>query len=574
MSGLPVPRPIRERPVPAALVALTLLALAMRLVELGHRVFYYDEAWFGYWILRFVDTGVWHYRPILHGPFYTRVNSAVFMLVGANDFTARLVGAVVGGLLPLSAWLFRERLRDVEVVALGVILTLNPLLLYYARFMRKDMPLAAFMLVTLGLLVRTLDTRRPRYLYAAAVTLGLAFTTKESVLLWVLTWLGAATLLLDRRLLRARDTGSGARAALASLGRRGLAGLERWWRHLLGATALFFVVVVYFYAPRAHGVPGPGLWKALGGRFGMLPAVVEDATVTALSDAIDHWVKGGKQGHPYLPYFRDTLRTLAAGAGGVCLLAAVGFLADRYSGDAPRDLVAFNFYCGAAAVVGYPLANNFPVPWSTVHAVVPFAVPAAVGAGLVVRWARGEVGADLHPDWDVPWHVVRSGLAASVLTLLVVSAGVTAVQTSFVAPYESPKGPDGGHEIVYYAQAPGDLRQGVNAIADATATGGDDVDVLYVGPRLTPPAHLSEETIGGSGTWHARMPIPWYTEALDADVASTASPQNVTAADAPPVVIAQPGVADAVANRLPTYDRRRQPLDDVADRTVVFFVKR
>jgi len=568
-----VARTVRRRlsahPVAAALVALSLFALGLRFYELGHRVFYYDEAWFGYWVLQFIDTGVWHYRPTLHGPFYTRVNSAVFMVFGANDFTARAVVAAIGGLLPLSAWLFRERLRNVEVVALGVILALNPILLYYSRFMRKDLPLAAFMLVTLGLLVRLLDTGKPRYLYAGALSLGLAFTTKESVLLWLATWLGAGALLLDRRLLRARDADDGPLAVLRRLGRRGLAALDRWAEHLLGATALFFVVVIYFYAPRASGVPGPGLWKALGGNVGMLPAVIEDATVTALSDAIEHWVGGSKQGHPYLPYFRDTLRTLAAGAGGVCLLGALGFLHDRYSGAAPRDLVAFNFYCGAAAVVGYPLANNFPVPWSTVHAVVPLAIPAAVGAGVVVRWARGEVSADLRPDWDLPWTTLRRGASAAVLAFLLVSAGTTAVQTSYVAPHDSPEGDSAGHEIVYYAQAPGELRAHLDAIADAADREGAGTDVLYVGPAVHGP---TSNGLVEAGPFFARNPLIWYTGATGADVDSVPAAEDVD--ESPPVVIAEPGVADAVADRLDGYERTRQPLDDLGDRVLVFFVRR
>ena len=40
------------------------------------------------------------------------------------------------------------------------------------------------------------------------------------------------------------------------------------------------------------------------------------------------------------------------------------------------------------------------------------------------------------------------------------------------------------------------------------------------------------------------------------------------------VVVAEPGVADAVAERLDGYERTRQPLDDIGDRTLVFFVER
>ena len=95
-----------------AVLAIAALALLARLVFLGERVAHWDEGRVGYDILRYVATGAWEYRPIVHGPFLPQVNRFVFELLGASDFTARLVVAVVGGLFPLSALLFRERLRD------------------------------------------------------------------------------------------------------------------------------------------------------------------------------------------------------------------------------------------------------------------------------------------------------------------------------------------------------------------------------------------------------------------------------------------------------------------------------
>jgi hypothetical protein len=55
----------------------------------------------------------------------------------------RLVPVVVGGLFPLSAWLYREHLRRVEVVALALLLAVEPVLFYYSRFMRNDATVAA-----------------------------------------------------------------------------------------------------------------------------------------------------------------------------------------------------------------------------------------------------------------------------------------------------------------------------------------------------------------------------------------------------------------------------------------------
>jgi len=575
---------LRERPwrgVLLALVGLAIAGLALRLYALGYRVMYYDEAWFSYWALQYVETGVWEYRPILHGPFFTRVNAVVFPTLGASDVTARLVVATIGGLLPLSAWLFRERLRDVEVLALGAVLALNPILLYYGRMMRKDLPLAAFMLVALGLFVRARDTGRPWYAYAAAVALGLAASTKESVLLWGVAWLGAAVLLLDRRLLLASHQDTDAVGALRSVADRLLAGLRSWAPHLFGATLLFLAVIVFFYAPRSPGLERPGLWKALGGEYGTLPQVVEMATVDSIEKAIGHWVGGSKQEHPYLPYLTDTLRTMGEGALAVSLLAVVGFLHDRYTGASPRDLVAFNFYVGVAAIVGYPLANNFPVPWSTIHAVVPLAIPAAVGVGVLIAWGRGRLAGPLADragpvgrrlPQSVSPGTLRGVIAVGLLVLLALNSAAVGVQTSYVAPHESPRA-DPGSEVIYYAQPPGSLRIGIDAIDEAAATGGDDVDVLYVGRGLAAdPGEDEHPTQLETSAWFARMPLPWYTLALDADVESALSAADIE--DPPPVVITSPDHREAVAERLgDEYTAREQPLDDVGDRTVVFFVR-
>lgn len=572
-----LPRVLRERPVPAALVVVTALAVAVRLVELGARPFYFDETWFGYWVLQFLEHGDWTYRPVLHGPFYARVNAVVFTLVGANDYTARLVPALLGGLLPLAAWLFRERLRGAEVVALAVLLAANPILLYYSRFMRKDLPLAAFMLVALGLLVRASDTGRPRYLYGAAVALGWAATTKESVLLWLLAWGGAAGLVLDRRLLEARHDG-GPATVLGALGGRLRRGAGHWGGHLVGAAAAGLAVVVYAYAPRAGEVRTVGLWRALGGEVGQLPAVLEAATVGAFGRAVDYWVAGDIQSHPYLPYLADTLATLATGAPAVCLLAVVGVLWDRYARVEARSLVGFNFHVGVAAVLGYPLANNLPVPWSTVHAVVPLAVPAAVGGVVVIRWGLAGLAAARGPGRDLA-AVGRTAAVALAVGALAVNAAAVGAQTSYLAPTESPRGGDGGSEVVYYAQPPAEIRGSVAAIARAAATGGDDLDVLYVGAPLTDPtppvAELPADTPYDERypLVLSRVPFPWYTELFDADVADVGSAAGIDGPP-PPVVVTTPGRRGAVADRLgPAYEATRQPLDDIGDRTVVVFVR-
>jgi len=176
-----VRRWLSDERVLAAILAVTAAGLVARLFALGHRVAQWDEGRVAYWTLRYEATGLWHYRPIVHGPFLFHVDARVFSLFGANDFTLRLVVAIVGGLLPLAAWLFRERLRDSETVALSLLLAFNPFLLYYSRFFRNDVLVATFMLLGVGLFVRAVDAGDHRYLYAAVAVVALGFTTKLSL---------------------------------------------------------------------------------------------------------------------------------------------------------------------------------------------------------------------------------------------------------------------------------------------------------------------------------------------------------------------------------------------------------
>lgn len=580
MSVSALRRWVRGNPVLSVLFLVTTVALVARLYALGARVFYYDEAWFGYWVLQYLAHGDWTYRPILHGPFYARVNSIVFPLLGVNDWTARLVPALIGGVLPLSAWLFRNRLRRDEVVALGIILALNPILLYYSRFMRKDLPLAALMFVTLGLLIRAAESGRLRYAYGAAFSFGWALTTKESALLWILTWAGAALLVLDRRLLTASDGRRSHLDVLEEIVRRAQASVSYWNIHLLGATLTTLAVVVYAYAPRAGETRDVGLWRALGGEFGQLPTVIDAATAGAVHKALQYWVSGSIQGHPYLPYFEDTVWTLLVGALGVGLLGLLGFLWDRYTRQTPRDLVGFNMYSGIAAVIGYPLANNLPVPWSTVHAIVPLAVPAAVGAALVARWGISQEWPQQHDLSEnlVPNRPVRTVLAIVILGGLLVNAVAVGVQTSYLAPDESPRG-DPGNEIIYYAQPPAELRQPIDTIYRVAASDRSGPDVLYVGSPLTNPFPPSDE-LAPSEPWYrhyplilGRNPLPWYTTAAGADVADVSAVSDIGQSP-PPVVITTPDRRDAVQAALgSSYRGTSYDLDDIGDRRVVVFVR-
>ncbi|WP_224269507.1 flippase activity-associated protein Agl23 [Haloprofundus salinisoli] len=563
-----------------AVLAVTALALLVRVVGLGARIMHWDEGRVGYWALRYHENGEFFYRPIIHGPFLPVVNDWVFTLIGISDFSARLVVAVVGGLFPLAAWLFREHLDDTEVVGLALVLAANPLLVYYSRFMRNDALVAAFAVFALGFVVRAVDTGRLRYLYLAGASMGLAFTTKENALLYVVCYLGAATLVFDHRLVDIAARGDSVAGYLRSRPAWAKRRLTSRWNtveygagvlavNLLGAFAVFLAVVAFFYAPR------PELWQALGNPAALLD-VLDEATIGAAESFYDSWADGGHQDHPYLPFFYGLSETLVYGAGVALVFAVVGLAVDGYgshgartgdSGDGGRRgrrwLVAFGFYWGVASLIGYPIATDIEAPWAAVHVVVPLAFPASVGIAYLYRETRASVATR---------DTVSIGLAA-----IVVVAALSGVVGANAAYMDSTSQED--KEVLQWAQPENDLKttmQKVERIAEAN----DGVDVLFYGsyhPTTDEELLYVEDESSldrmppGGPSWHSRLPLPWYLERAGANVTSTEpSEERTELQNPPPVVIAYEWEAEEVRSQLPEYTEHRHLFRLWSDEIVVY----
>jgi uncharacterized protein (TIGR03663 family) len=605
---------LRDRvddPAAAAVLLIVAGALLLRTIQLGQRIFHWDEGRVGYWILRFDATGEFFYRPIIHGPFLPVVNTVLFDLIGASDFAARLPVAVVGGLLPLVALLLRRRLRDREVVALALLLSVDPLLVYYGRFMRGDVLVGSFAVAAFALVVYAIDTRRTLPLFGSAALLALGFTAKENALVYLACFLGAGFLLLDHRVLRtARQTGSPLDALIAeavalrhfldewTAGSRTRRGIETRVRerdpgtpwaaeagflgHLaiwvpvgaVGVAATFLGVVAFFYAPR------PDLWQALGvasasagaaGTAGAdaaaptLGSVLYDATWGAGEKFWGTWASGTHSGHPYVPYLWDTVETLAYGSGVLVVLALVGFLADGY-GEArgTRPLVAYATYWGAASLVGYPVATDIQAPWAAIHIVLPLVVPAAVGLA--------EVGDSLRGGF------ASGDAATAALAGLIVVAATGGVAVPNADYWNSASVDD--KQVLQWAQPENEYK---TTLQDAAAVARDNegTDVLWIGTSTTRGTRLyvsDEASVDrmppGGPSWHSRLPTPWYLERAGANV--TSSPPEAryddlpSADELPPVVIAKPSDADELDRRLDGYESREYAFRLWTERIVVF----
>jgi uncharacterized protein (TIGR03663 family) len=170
----------------AAYGALIVLAFGFRLWDLGARALHHDESLHAYYSYQLLQGHGYEHSPLLHGPFQFFGTAAMFFFTGAaTDYTARVLPALFGGALVVLPVFFRGHLGRTGALITAALIAFSPALLYYSRFAREDIYVAAF---TLGIVIcvwRYIDERRPHYLYISAALLALSFATKETTFIFV-----------------------------------------------------------------------------------------------------------------------------------------------------------------------------------------------------------------------------------------------------------------------------------------------------------------------------------------------------------------------------------------------------
>ncbi len=236
----------------AGWAVLLLAALAVRLVDLGDRPFQHDEAQISYFSWLFAESGDYAYEPVLHGPFMYHALAATFRVLGNGDFAARLPMALSGVAVVALAIGLRGAIGRGPAFVAGLLFAFGPTFLYYSRFAREDIMVAAVSLALLVAVGRLLERPQPALAPVIGVLLAVSFTIKETAFITVavlgsfLVGLGA---LQRRRHGRLRDTPLA--RALAAPGRRG-------WLLAAGLFALVFAALFTTFGTN----PG-GLWDAV-----------------------------------------------------------------------------------------------------------------------------------------------------------------------------------------------------------------------------------------------------------------------------------------------------------------------
>jgi uncharacterized protein (TIGR03663 family) len=170
-------------------LGIFVLAAFLRLWSLGDKPVHHDESLHAYYSWTFLgNPASYLYDPLLHGPFQFHVIPIFFMLgrlfglsgQGANDFTVRLLPALMGlAMVALPYWL-RAQLGRWGALSLAFVLAISPSFVYYSRFVRDDIYVVCFTLLLLVAAIQYSQTRKLRWLLIGAAALTLSYTAMEN----------------------------------------------------------------------------------------------------------------------------------------------------------------------------------------------------------------------------------------------------------------------------------------------------------------------------------------------------------------------------------------------------------
>ncbi|MDI9395999.1 MAG: TIGR03663 family protein [Euryarchaeota archaeon] len=158
--------------------------IALRLFELGERVFHHDESVHASFTLKLLKSGEYSYDPAYHGPFLFHSTAAVFDFLGTNDITARLIPVFFGIATLLVLFLLKKELGKNGVLWSMFLLAFSPSMVYFSRFFRNDMIIVFCTLAAVAGAFRYLDNihslKRYPYIILTALSLAIAVSSKEN----------------------------------------------------------------------------------------------------------------------------------------------------------------------------------------------------------------------------------------------------------------------------------------------------------------------------------------------------------------------------------------------------------
>lgn len=169
-------------------IVIMIVAIVTRFWDLGERVMSHDESLHTYYSWELYDRGHFHHTPLMHGPLLFHATAFFYFLFGPNDFSARIYTALLGVLIVMFPLLLRRWLGRTGAIFVAVGLLISPMLLYYSRYIRHDIPAIFFAMVMVYALLQYIDgeqPRRPVWIAVFAGAMSLMMASKEVAFIYI-----------------------------------------------------------------------------------------------------------------------------------------------------------------------------------------------------------------------------------------------------------------------------------------------------------------------------------------------------------------------------------------------------
>lgn len=186
-----------------AYLVIFLLAVVTRLWDLGARVMSHDESLHTRYSWNLYQGRGFEHTPLMHGPLLFHMVALSYLLFGDSDYTARIYPAVVGVIVVIMPYFMRRWLGKLGSLAASVFFLISPLILYYSRYIRHDLPAILAALVMAVCIWRYIEDRRFRFLVILGIAQIVLYASKEVAFIYIAIFGSFLTAFLVVRLLRA-----------------------------------------------------------------------------------------------------------------------------------------------------------------------------------------------------------------------------------------------------------------------------------------------------------------------------------------------------------------------------------
>jgi predicted membrane-bound mannosyltransferase/DNA-binding beta-propeller fold protein YncE len=168
-----------------AYLAIFVTAVLTRFWDLGARVMSHDESLHTKFSWDLYRGYGFQHTPLMHGPLLFHMTALNYFLFGDNDFTSRIYPALIGILVVMFPLLLRRWLGRLGALSASALFLISPLIVYYSRYIRHDLPAILFAMAVAWTAWRYIEERKNKWLVWLAIAQALMFASKEVAFIYI-----------------------------------------------------------------------------------------------------------------------------------------------------------------------------------------------------------------------------------------------------------------------------------------------------------------------------------------------------------------------------------------------------